>query len=207
LESDFGSSEFSGSTISWNWPGWKLAERGGRTYFFPDGGNVERPEQSALLAIENRQGDRLILPRDSAGNLIRARSPDGTELDFQYDSRDRITQIRDRAGAQFDYSYDPGGRLVKVRDAIGQVTEYSYDESSRMTNVIQNGVLILRNQYGAGDRVVRQILPGGRTYTFKYPVDHTGQSVAADVFDSAGLTWKISMTSGTQYTFQSTRRP
>jgi YD repeat-containing protein len=204
-ESDFGSSEFSGSKISWNWPGWKLAEQGGRTYYFPDGGSVQRPEQSALLAIENRQGDRLILPRDSAGNLIRARSPDGSELDFQYDGQDRITEIRSRGGDQVDYSYDPGGRLVKVKDGRGRVTEYSYDESNRMTEVIQNGVLILRNEYGAGDRVVRQTLPDRRTYTFRYSVDHTGQSVAADVSDSAGLTWKISMTSGTQYTFQPTR--
>lgn len=204
-ESNSGSSEFSGSKISWNWPGWKLAELGGRTYYFPDAGHLQRPEQSALLAIEDRQGNRLNLPRDSAGNLIRAHSPGGSELDFQYDERNRIKQVRDRGGDRFDYSYDSGGRLVRVKDADGQVTDYSYDANNRMIAVMQNGNPILRNEYDAGDRVVRQTLSDGRAYTFKYSLDHTGQVVAADVYDSAGLTWKISMSGGAQYTLKPIR--
>jgi YD repeat-containing protein len=210
-ESDSGSSEFSGSNFSWNWPGWKLAELGGRTYYFPDGGHVQRPEQAALLAIEDRQGNRLNLPRDSAGNLIRAhsfggREPD-SELDFQYDEQNRITQVRDRSGPHVDYSYDSGGCLVRVKDANGQVTDYSYDAKNRMITVMQNGNLILSNEYDAGDRVIRQTLPDGRAYTFKYSLDDTGQVVAADVRDSAGLTWKISMSGGAQYTLKAVRNP
>jgi YD repeat-containing protein len=211
-ESDSGSSEFSGSKISWNWPGWKLAELGGRTYYFPDSGHIQRPEQGALVAIEDRQGNRLNLPRDSAGNLIRAHSLGGrepdSELDFQYDAQNRITQARDRSGSgRFDYSYDSSGRLVRVKDANGQVTDYSYDAKNRMITVTENGKFILGNEYDAGDRVIRQTLPDRRTYTFKYSLDHSGQVVAADVRDSAGITWKISMSGGAQYTLKAVRNP
>jgi|SRR5271166_322058 len=210
LDSDAGSSEFTGSKISWNWPGWKLVELGGRTLYFPDGGHLQRPEQGALLAIEDRQGHRLNLPRDSTGNLIRAHSPDGesyggSELDFSYDQQNRITQVRERNGKHVDYSYDSGGRLVHVKDAGGQVTDYAYDEHNRMITVAQNGNLVVSNEYDARDRVIRQTLPDGRTYTFEYSLDQTGQPVAAEVHDSAGLAWKIDMRSKTQYTLQPTR--
>jgi YD repeat-containing protein len=206
-ESNSGRSEFSGSKVSWNWPGWKLVEPGRRTYYFPDGGHLQRPEQSALLAVEDSQGNWLNLPRDSAGNLIRAlggRKSD-KELDFQYDVQNRITHVRDRSGPHADYSYDPGGRLVRVKNADGQMTDYSYDAKNRMITVMENGNLILRNEYDAGDRVIRQTLPDGRAYTIKYSLDHAGQVVAADVQDSAGLTWKISMSGGAQYTLKPIR--
>jgi YD repeat-containing protein len=172
------SNEFSGSKISWNWPGWKLVEAGGRTHYFPDGGH-QPPEQSALLAIEDGQGNRLNLPRDSFGNLIRAhssggRDPDG-ELDFQYDEQNRITQVLDRSGPRVDYSYDPGGRLVHVKNVDGQVTDYSYDGRNRMITVLQNESLILSNEYDAADRVIRQTLSDGRAYTFRYSLDRSGQ--------------------------------
>ena len=209
-ESNSGRSEFSGSKVSWNWPGWKLVEPGRRTYYFPDGGHLERPEQSALLAVEDSQGNWLNLPRDSAGNLIRAHSPDGgsfggNELDFEYDEKNRITRAWDRNSHHVDYSYDPNGRLVRVKELDGQVTDYSYDAKNRMITVMQNGNLILTNEYDAADRVIRQTLPDGRAYTFKYWLDHAGQVVAADARDSAGLTWKISMSGGAQYTLKPIR--
>jgi YD repeat-containing protein len=204
-ESNFGRSEFSGSKVSWNWPGWKLVEPGRRTYYFPDGGRLQRPEQSALLAVEDSQGNWLNLPRDSAGNLIRAYSTGGGGLDFEYDKKNRITHVWDRNSHHVDYSYDLNGRLVRVKELDGQVTDYSYDAKNRMTTVMQNGNPILSNEYDAADRVIRQTLPDGRAYTFEYSLDHAGRVVAAGVHDSAGLTWKISMSGGAQYTLKPIR--
>lgn len=170
---------------------------------------MQRPEQSALLAIQDSQGNRLNLPRDSAGNLIRAYSPGsrvgGSELDFEYDKKNRITHAWDRNSHHVDYSYDPNGRLVRVKELDGQATDYFYDAKNRMITVMQNGNLILRNEYDAADRVIRQTLPDGRAYTFKYSLDRAGQVVAVDVRDSAGLTWKISMSGGSQYTMKPIR--
>jgi hypothetical protein len=60
-------SDFYSSYLSWNWPGWKLARQDGRTYFFPDGGAVQRPEQGALIAVQDASGNSLRLQRDSTG--------------------------------------------------------------------------------------------------------------------------------------------
>jgi YD repeat-containing protein len=217
-ESDTFSNEFSGSKVSWNWPGWKLAEVSGRTYYFPDGEHRQRPEQAAVLAIEDGRGDRLNLPRDSAGNLIRAYCACGREanreLDFQYDQQNRVKHFRDRSGgANVDYEYDAAGRLRRAEEANGQVTTYSYDAKNRMIRVTQSDKqtdkqsenLVLTNEFDGADRVVRQTLPDGHMYTFKYSFDREGKVGGIDVVDSAGLTWKMSMIFGGQYTLKPVR--
>jgi YD repeat-containing protein len=73
-----------------------------------------------------------------------------------------------------------------------------------MTTVVQNGNLLLRNEYDDADRVIRQTLPDGRAYSFTYWVDR-GQVFAVDVRDFAGLTWKINMSDSTQYTMKPLR--
>ena len=74
-----------------------------------------------------------------------------------------------------------------------------------MTAVAQDGTVILSNEYDVGDRVITQNLTGGRSYTFHYFLDSGGRVVGVDVRDSAGLTWKISMSGGAQYTMQPVR--
>lgn len=202
--SDNQGGEFSGSTISWDWPGWKLVELSGTTYYFPDG-NVQRPEQGAIVGIRDRQGNALGFERDAAGNLIHAACSTGGRLTFQYDGQNRITHVQDGGGDKFDYSYDSGGRLASVRDADGHVTQYLYDTSNRMTTVMQSGNPILRNEYDERNRVVRQVLADGRTYTFKYSLDGSGQVAAVDVYDSAGLTLKVQLNQR-QYTVQPERK-
>ena len=192
--------EFSRSTIRWDWPGWKLVDSSGKTYYFPDG-NVQRPEQAALVGIRDRQGNALGLERNPAGNLIHAASSTGGRLNFQYDSQNRITRVQDAGGDKFDYSYDSAGRLASVRDADGRVTQYLYDANNRMTAVLQNGSSILQNEYDEGSRVIRQTLSGGRTYTFKYTLDREGEPVAVEVRDSGGLTLQVQL-SQRQYTMQ-----
>jgi YD repeat-containing protein len=202
-QSDNEGGEFSRSTIHWDWPGWKLVEPSGKTYYFPDG-DVQRPEQAALVGIRDRQGNALGLERNEAGNLIHAASSTGGRLNFQYDSRNRITHVQDAGGDRFDYGYDSGGRLASVRDADGRVTQYIYDANNRMTAVTQNGNQILQNEYDEGSRVVRQTLADGRTYTFKYLFDRRGEAVAVDIHDSGGLTLQVQLNQH-QYTVQPVR--
>jgi YD repeat-containing protein len=203
-ESDFGNGKFSNSTISWDWPGWKLVQWSGTTYYFPDGGGIERPEQAALIGIRDREGNALGLQRDQAGNLLQAASSTRGRLNFKYDDHNRVSHIRDAGGDSFDYSYDSGGRLATVRDADGRVTEYSYDAENRMITIMQNGNLILRNDYDSGGRVIRQTLPE-HTYTFKYLLDNKGEVTAIDVFDSDSLKWTVHMSFGTQYALEPRR--
>lgn len=199
-QSDNEGGEFSASTIRWDWPGYKLVDSRGKTYYFPDG-SVQRPEQATLVGIRDRQGNALGLERNPAGNLIHAASSTGGRLNFQYDSQNRITRVQDAGGNKFDYSYDSGGLLASVRDADGRVTQYLYDANNRMTGVLQDGNSILQNEYDEGSRVIRQTLPGGRTYTFNYTLDRKGEPVAVEVRDSGGLTLQIQLSQG-QYTMQ-----
>lgn len=177
-------SEFSGSTIEWEWPGWKLKNRG-MIYHFPDGDRTVRPEQSALTSIEDYSGKRLVLDRDSAGNLLSARSPGGHDLKFKYDAEGRIIEIDQRAGGQFSYSYD-SGHPSRVRDDDRRITEYSYDSAGRMNRIQQDGDLVCSVDYDATGRVQSEKLANGRTYLFDYLSSREGAIAAVTISDSAG---------------------
>lgn len=204
-QSDSEGGEFSGSTIRWNWPGWKLEEPNGKTYYFPDG-EEQRPEQAVLVGILDRQRNALQLDRDAAGNLTQAASSKGSQLRFQYDSQNRTTRVQDGGGDKFEYSYDSGGRLGSVTDADGRTTQYLYDANNRMTTIMQDGIAVLRNEYDEGSRVTRQTFADGRAYTFRYSLDRKGEAAAVDVRDSAGLTLRVQL-SEHQYTVQPVRNP
>lgn len=178
-------SEFSGSTIDWAWPGWKLKHRG-LTYLFPDPNGAPRPEQGALVEIETYDHQRLALTRDGSGNLLRARSPAGHELNFKYDQSNRVIEVGQKTGGHFEYSYDAAGHLVRVKDAEQRVTEYFYDESGRMNRIAGNEKDICRLEYDASGRVKSETLADGRTYGFNYSVAKDGTISQVDISDSAG---------------------
>ncbi len=177
-------SEFSGSTIQWEWPGWKL-HKGGLTYHFPGNDKAVRPEQSALTSIESYNGKRLTLDRDPAGNLMLARSPEGHDLRFKYDTENRIIEVDEKAGGQFSYSYD-SGHLTQVTDDSHQMTNYFYDSSGRMNGIKQNGSQVCAIEYDAAGRVRSEKLANGRTYLFDYLTSREGGMAMVRVSDSAG---------------------
>jgi len=206
-ETSWNGSEFSRSTITWNWPGWKLEETGGRKYYFADANYHSKPEQGALIGIQNGSGDKLTLDRDSMGNLLHARSPGRQWIDFQYDGANRIVQAQYSATDKFEYGYDASGHLARVKDENGHLTDYSYDEKGRMTMIAVDGKPVVTMQFESGDRVKSLALPDGRTYSFHYTVGRKGYIAAVDVADSQGLTWKIQMSGAAQYTMQPVRSP
>ncbi len=189
---DRGNHEFSYSTIQWAGPGWQLT-RGPDVYRFPDGGNAQRPEQTALIAIERANGDRLALSRDGAGNLLRAVSPGRHAIVFTYDSASRIKTVedRDQASDRFVYDYDATGHLSRVTDAHGQVTDYGYDNAGHLNSVKRDGVVLCTFEHEAGDRVRRETLAGGRVYEFAYETGDHGQVSAVDIKDSMGPTRRV----------------
>ena len=185
--------EFSGSTIQWAWPGWRL-NNGGEVYEFPDGGRADRPEQAALVAIKGYDGSRLTLPRDAAGNLLRAHSPSGNELIFKYDSDNRVIEVDRNNGGTFQYSYDATGHLSQVTDMDHRVTSYGYDEFGRINRIAQNGMTICTLRFGAKDRVASETLADGRTYYFHYSV-FNDEAAAVNIIDSAGPTRQVGLSS------------
>lgn len=190
---------YSGSTIDWAWPGWKL-KRAGMTYLFPDPNGASRPEQAALIGIQNFSGLRLALNRDAAGNLLQARSPDGHELDFKYDPKNRVIGVDEKDGGRFEYSYDAVGHLAQVKDADRNVTEYFYDESGRMNRIVEGGKEVCSLTYDGEGKVKSETVAGG-TYLFKYSPGNIGTSSQVDILDSAGPIRRIRI-SPVEYTLE-----
>lgn len=191
---------YSGSTIDWAWPGWKL-KGAGMTYLFPDPNGASRPEQAALIGIQNYSGLRLALNRDATGNLLQARSPDGHELDFKYDPKNRVIGINEKDGGRFEYSYDAAGHLAQVKDADRNVTEYFYDESGRMSRIVGAGKEVCSLTYDGEGRVKSETIAGGRTYFFKYSPSNIGTLSQVDILDSAGPIRRIRI-SPVEYTLE-----
>lgn len=195
---DMNGSKFAGSKIDWAWPGWTL-KGNGMTYEFPDPGNSSRPEQAALVGIKAYNGQRLALVRDAAGNLLRARSPEGSELAFTYDGRNRVTGIYEKGRGHFEYSYDTAGHLARVRDADQRVTEYGYDEAGHMNRIVQDAKEVCTLRYDGGGRVKEETLGNSRTYLFDYVLDGRGQITQVDIADQTGLVRRVRL-SNVEYT-------
>lgn len=176
-----------GSSIVWNGSGWTLTKKDGTVLSFRDGFNATRPQQAAVLSIQDRFGNQVTLARDADANLTQIRSPNGRWIQLTYDTSYRVRQLQDNTGRTVGYQYDASGRLWKVTDAEGGVTEYTYDATHRMIAIkdpLAN--VYLMNQYDSNDRVVRQILPDGSAYQYAYSINGQGQNLT-EVTNPRGL--------------------
>lgn len=87
-----------------------------------------------LLAVSDRNGNRVELTYDAEGRLVTA-SNGGRALTFAHDpASGRITQVAVPDGRTVGYSYT-GELLTSVRDLAGRITRYSYDGSGRLASV------------------------------------------------------------------------
>lgn len=154
---------------------WHLKTSEGWTYVFPNGYAGHRPQQAAMIGMSDPQGRSFQMQRDAEGNLLQVTSPAGYRIDFQYDGKGRIVEATDNRGRTVRYKYDPEGRLVHVQDSSGRIESYVYDGRDDMTRVEDgSGRPLLINQYDAAGWIVRQQLPGGRTFRYRYRRDAQG---------------------------------
>jgi len=175
--------DFYSSYVTWNWPGWKLVRPDGRTYFFPDGGGVQRPEQGALIGVQDAWGDSLRLQRESTGNLVNASSGIGW-VRFQYDSHYRLTEARDSAGHEVLYRYSSEGCLEEVEDAEHHLTKYGHEGARCPTSMAIDGRLVWTAQFDKVDRVTKLELANGETYEFTYTLSRSGAITGVDIKDA-----------------------
>ncbi|MGA2355069.1 MAG: DUF6531 domain-containing protein [Terriglobales bacterium] len=175
--------DFYASYVTWNWPGWKLVRQDGRTYFFPDGGGVQRPEQGALTGVQDAWGDTLQLQRESTGNLVSASSGIGW-VRFQYDPHYRMIGARDSVGHEVLYRYSAEGCLEEVEDAEHHLTKYGHEGTRCPTSMAIDGRLIWTAQFDKADRVTKLELANGGTYEFTYTLGGPGAITHVDIKDS-----------------------
>jgi RHS repeat-associated protein len=187
------------SRIRWNGGGWIVTYEDGTKLLFPEAFGASRAERSALIGYEDRYGNTLNFVRDSAANLTGITAPSGRWMQFTYDPSNRITQARDNVARVVNYSYDAAGRLESVTNPLTGVRTFAYDTSHRMTAVTdERGITVLKNEYDAAGRVVKQLLPDNTPeltdnpfYTFAYTLDSGGRVVQTNVTDPKGMVRRI----------------
>ncbi|HTI22593.1 MAG TPA: RHS repeat-associated core domain-containing protein [Kutzneria sp.] len=133
--------------------GFAIAQRGtGRTLHFAGSDEV-----AALVAITDRNGNRIDFDRDDAGNVTAVRHSGGYHLDVLSED-DRPTALRMRLD---------GGNVTVVR--------YSHAEG-RLTEIFNSSDRPLQLEYDHADRITRWIDRNGLWYRYSY--DAQGRCVA-----------------------------
>ena len=183
-------SDFYSSRVTWNWPGWKLIRQDGRAYMFGDGGRAQRPEQGALIGVQDTAGNRLALQRESTGNLLSANSSGGW-VHLKYDSHYRMTQAQDNSGHEVLYRYGETGCLEEVEDADHHVTRYGREGTRCPTSMAIDGRPVWSAHFDKGDRVTQLDLADAGTYRFKYSVDGSGASIQVEIKDPGNNVMRI----------------
>lgn len=183
--------------LTWNGGGWNIKLKNGSMLVFPDGFNVGRASQSAVIRIQDRNGNNINITRGTNGNVTRVTSPNGRYIDFTYDTSDRVTQARDNIGRAVSYTYDAGGRLWKVTDLVGGVSEYTYNTSHQMLTLKDpKGVVYLTNEYDASGKVIKQTQADNTTYTFAYTLAADGRVTQTDVTAPRGQLRRVTFNTG-----------
>jgi RHS repeat-associated protein len=178
--------------LTWNGGGWNIKLKNGSMLVFPDGFNAGRASQSAVIRIQDRNGNTINIARGSNGNITRITSPNGRFIDLTYDASDRVTQARDNVGRTVNYTYDAGGRLWKVTDLAGGVTEYTYNTSHQMLTLKDaKGVIFLTNEYDAAGKVTKQYQADNTTYLFAYTLAADGKVTQTDITGPRGQVRRV----------------
>lgn len=121
-----------------------------------------------LIEIADRNGNRTAIERDFAGAATRVVDAAGRAIQLTR-SGGRVTEVRDPLGRTVHYGYDADGRLATVTDPAGGVTRYAYDAAGRILTITDpRNIPFVRNVYGDSGRILRQLLPDGAEWRFRY---------------------------------------
>lgn len=185
---------FGGSRINWNGWGWDLALQDGATYLSPEAYSGKRPQQGSLVGVFDEKGNEVRLSRKANGDLTEIKSPRGRWISLIYDDEGRITRIKDSAGNLVEYEYDPQNRLIVVSYSGGRRVTYTYNSANRVVEVQDPpGVSVLKADYDSYGRVIRQTLPGGSTYSFRYGPIQDGMNAWAEILNPQSELTKITL--------------
>ncbi|MBP2337433.1 RHS repeat-associated protein [Saccharothrix coeruleofusca] len=161
--------------------GYAITQRGtGRTLWFAVNG--------PLVAVTDRNGNRIDLDRDAAGTVtalrhsggyhvdvhsdqglvteLRLRGADVTVVRFGYDST-RLTEVVNSSGRPMRFDYDHAGRITQWTDRNGEWYRYHYDAHGRCVgNEGSGGFLDGTFEYGEGTTRFTDALGAITTYRF-----------------------------------------
>jgi YD repeat-containing protein len=113
---------------------------------------------------------------DVAARTITERTPLGRTVQRFLDSIGRTTRLEVPGLAAVDYSYDGGGRLQSVTHG-SRTSSFSYDARERLETMTDGLSRTVHFEYDDADRLVKQILPGGREVLFAYDANGNPTSI------------------------------
>jgi RHS repeat-associated protein len=165
-----------------------VTTKDGTVFQFPDSINASNPRNAGCKSITDRNGNQIVLHRDSHFNLSSIYSTSYARSIFlSYDSNNRIVSASDNTGRTTSYTYNSQGYLATATDANGGVTSYSYDSSGNMLSITDpRGIAYLQNQYDVNDMVSQQTMIDGSVYQLAYTLDSNNNVIQANVTDPRG---------------------
>ncbi len=92
-----------------------------------------------LSSITDRNGNAVLISRDSGGNISTVTDAAGRVTSFAYDANGRCTSMTAPNGKTASYSYDSSGYLTETVDVAGNHTLYTYDADGYMTGMTVGG--------------------------------------------------------------------
>jgi len=135
------------------------------------------PAAGKLMAVEDRNGNRVDLSYDSEGRLVEIKSDDGRKVTFEY-SGQLITKMTDPIGRVTKYSYE-NNELRKVIYPDGTTETYEYGDEHRLISVTDSRTGTKQLTY-TGDRVLKVTHEGDLLSRYEYGNDYV------KVYDALG---------------------
>lgn len=188
--------QFLGSRITWNWwhGNWNIALKDGTQFTVQGCNRNSKPGQCAVTEIKNKNGERLVVKRDSDGNILRIISPSDRLVSVTSDSAGRITHIEDDARHWVSYQYDSSGALVKSRTWRGDAQNFTYDAQFNMTRVDEFGTdskgsyhFTIDNTFDEHNRLKAQTVSTGAFSSVQYITDDKDKVIQANVRGQEGF--------------------
>jgi YD repeat-containing protein len=161
---------FDKSRVSWNRDHWDYRFQDGRLYQFPEAYYSKRGAEGALVAMCDAQGNKLMLVRDAAKNLVRISSPGGHSFHLAYDGANRIIRAIDETGTKAEYTYNPAGMLADVQRNGATLWRFGYGVMGMTAMGDSQSKNVLAIEYEKG-RVGNVKLGDGRIFRFSYLFD------------------------------------
>ncbi|MBE8519441.1 type IV secretion protein Rhs [Amycolatopsis sp. H6(2020)] len=136
-----------------------------------------------IVAIEDRNGNRIEFDYDAVGALVAVRHPGGWRIEvatdrglvtglwlaaadvppvelvrYRYDDARRLVEVVNSSGRALHFDYDAAGRVVRWVDRNGQWYGYEYDSSGRCVRTEgSGGALSGRIEFDVERRITREI--------------------------------------------------
>lgn len=123
--------------------------------------------EGKLVAQIDKNNNKNIFKYNKKGLLSEVIGTNGGKLFYEYNSENSLIRVRDNIGRKiiFNYSYR---KLLKFVNSSGCIYNYEYNENCKLDVISVQGLLCVKNEYDAADRILKQTLADGSYIEMDY---------------------------------------